>query len=420
MKFPFKLLLLICFYFNSNAQVQEISLDSCLIWFRQFYPIAQQIRLQNKSEQIQLSTAHKSWWPQLSFTGQTTYQSDVTAIEIPIPNIPLPAPLDKDQYKFYGEINQLLFDGFSIRRQKNALQLTSQIETTKSEIEFYKAETKLLSLFFTALVLKEQQKIQISILSDLDAQITRLQSGVEEGITLESSLQALLAEQLINQQKSDELESKLQYIQKALAAFTGVAFAEEARFIQPMLPQPRKLILRKEIRLSELYTQQAEAQWKLKQSQGIPKILLFGQAGYSNPALNFLKNGFESYYIAGLRFTWNISPAYSFSNDKEQMRIGKNMAALQKELFLIHNQQAIDEQTLEISRLEKIIDTDQKILEYRTQIKAASLAQLNEGSITSADYIRELNAEERAKSNAALHRIQLLQAHYILNYLYGN
>lgn len=402
------------------AQPYEISLDSCLKWFGNHYPIYSQLQLQKKTEETQLASLSKSWYPQFSITGQASYQSDVTAIEIPLPNIPLPDPLSKDQYKFFTEISQLVYDGSSVKRQKNAFRVQSQMDYVKNEIEFYKAEGRIIALYFSALLLNAQEKINRYTLSDLDEQIAKLKAAVEAGAALESSLFALEAEKISLEQRTEETSIKLQQVRQSLSLMTGKTFSAQIQFLEPPLPTLNTQMVRKELEWSNLFSQNAEMQWKLKQSQSLPKILFFGQAGYSNPALNFLKKGFNSYYIAGLRLQWNLSPFYTYSNDKEILRLGKSMAVLQKDLFLLNLQQSIDEQVLEIERLKKLMVSDDFLLNYRKKITETARAQLEEGILTSADYIRELNNEEKAKVNAKFHSLQFIQAHYTLNYFNGH
>lgn len=403
-----------------TAQTREITVDSCLKWFSTHYPVYAQLKVQKKTEETQLAALSRPWYPQLSITGQASYQSDVTDIEILIPNIPLPDPLSQDQYKFFTELSQLVYDGGSVKRQKNAFRTQSQMEYVKNEIEFYKAEGRIITLFFSALLLNEQEKINRFTLSDLDEQIEKLRASVDAGVVLESNLLALQAEKISIQQRTEEIAFKIQQVRQALSLMTGKSFDEHTVFLQPEQPPLKTQILRKELEWSDLYSQNADAQWKLKQSQSLPKIVLFGQAGYSNPALNFLKKGFVTYYITGLRLDWNLSPLFNLSNDKELLRLGKNMSALQKELFLLNLQQSIDEQSLEIDRLNTLKASDELLLNYRKKITETSRVQLEEGTLTPADYIRELNNEEKAKLNASFHNIQFLQAHYTLNYFYGH
>ena len=45
----------------------------------------------------------------------------------------------------------------------------------------------------------------------------------------------------------------------------------------------------------------------------------------------------------------------------------------------------------------------------REEIMKASKAQLDNGVITSSDYIREMNAADQARQNLLLHQLQLIQ-----------
>ncbi|HEX5669422.1 MAG TPA: transporter, partial [Chitinophagaceae bacterium] len=64
----------------------------------------------------------------------------------------------------------------------------------------------------------------------------------------------------------------------------------------------------------------------------------------------------------------------------------------------------------DIDKYKDLINSDDQIIVLRKQVKDASAAQLENGVITSSDYIREVNAEEQARQNQVLHRLQLLQA----------
>ena len=52
------------------------------------------------------------------------------------------------------------------------------------------------------------------------------------------------------------------------------------------------------------------------------------------------------------------------------------------------------------------------MVRLRTSIREAAGAKLENGVISVADLIREINAEDMAKQTSATHRIQLLEAIY--------
>jgi hypothetical protein len=72
------------------------------------------------------------------------------------------------------------------------------------------------------------------------------------------------------------------------------------------------------------------------------------------------------------------------------------------------------QQMEEIKKLQELSNIDEKIIEVRTNITAASKAQLQNGVINSNDYLREINAEDQTRSNYILHQVQLMQA--MINY----
>ena len=58
------------------------------------------------------------------------------------------------------------------------------------------------------------------------------------------------------------------------------------------------------------------------------------------------------------------------------------------------------------------MEKDKEIVDLRTSVKTASSAQLQNGVITSHDYLTEVDAEAQARLAMILHQVQLLQAEY--------
>jgi hypothetical protein len=66
--------------------------------------------------------------------------------------------------------------------------------------------------------------------------------------------------------------------------------------------------------------------------------------------------------------------------------------------------------------METMLKTDLEMVELRAEITKSASSKLENGSLTTSDYIRELQAETVAKLNQELHKIQLSEARekYIL------
>ena len=80
----------------------------------------------------------------------------------------------------------------------------------------------------------------------------------------------------------------------------------------------------------------------------------------------------------------------------------------------------VKQQNNELIKLNELINTDDELVAIRNSVKNTSKVQLENGIITSNDYIKEVNAEDQARQNKLLHEIQLLVAQYNLQNTTGN
>src|SRR6476646_6628120 len=68
-----------------------LSLQNVYTLAEQNYPAIRQKGLIKQTEDLALRNLATGYLPQLNITGQATYQSDVTRVDIPIPNIKVPS-----------------------------------------------------------------------------------------------------------------------------------------------------------------------------------------------------------------------------------------------------------------------------------------------------------------------------------------
>jgi hypothetical protein len=81
-----------------------------------------------------------------------------------------------------------------------------------------------------------------------------------------------------------------------------------------------------------------------------------------------------------------------------------------QETFLFNTRLVAEQQYGDIKKTEQLLQTDDEIIRLRNKVQQVSALQLEQGVITSGDYIRELNAADKARQNKILHEIQLLMA----------
>ena len=255
---------------------------------------------------------------------------------------------------------------------------------------------------------------------DIDNGIRRVQAQVDNGTSYKSNLSLLKAERIKTNQRTIELLSGRKGLIDVLVLFLQQPIPEQARFAPPA----PLLMTGKEINRPELqvYSQQGllvEQQNQLIRSKNLPKASVFVQGGYGRPGLNMLKNSFEPYGIGGIRLNWSISNLYTAKKEKEQVSVNKQVIALQRETFLLNTQTQYTQQLAEIDKLRQLVASDAEIIALRNDVKKAAAAQLENGVITTNDYLREVNAEDLAKQTLIAHEIQLLQAQVSLQLITG-
>ncbi|MBL7873099.1 MAG: TolC family protein [Cyclobacteriaceae bacterium] len=393
------------------SMAQSITLAECYEKARANYPLIKQKELVSKSLEYSVANVQTGYLPQLSVNGQATYQSDVTRIP---GGASFVEPLSKDQYKIYLELNQAIYDG-GITKKNSAIQETSaQVEDQKIEVELYKIKDRINQIYFGALLINEQQVQNELVRKDLEASFLRMESAVRNGIAFRTNADILQAEILKIQQRKVELNAARKSYLDMLGMFIHEELSESTILQKPDAPiKPAELtIARPEISLYNFQGQLLFAQQQLSNTRVTPRISLFAQGGYGRPGLNMLLNEFNTYYLGGIRLSWNLGGYYNSGRDRQLLDLNLQSLNQQRETFVFNTNLSLRQQNNEITKLNDLLQIDEKLIDLRTKIKNTAKAQLDNGVITANDYLRELNAEDQAKQNLLVHQIQLLMTQY--------
>lgn len=405
---------------NTYAQPpKQLTIAECYALAKQQYPLAKQKDLIESSKEYSIANACKGYFPQLNINGQATYQSEVTEIPISIPGMSFPTT-SKDQYKIAAEIYQPLTDMVVIQQQVKLTEINAIIEQQKLEVELYKLKDRINQLFFGTLLINEQQA-QIKLLKkDIENAIAKMNAAITNGIALKSSADILKAELLKINQRAIELEAAHKVYLEMLGLFINQSINEGTILEKPKEQITLTSINRPELVLFDHQDKVFDVQDKLLTVKNLPRAGIFFQEGYGRPTLNMLDNDFGFYYIGGIRFNWSLSGFYILKKEREILNINRNLLNIQKETFLFNTNILLKQQNSEITKLQELIDIDNDIIALRTSIKNSANSQLENGVITANDYVREVNAEDQAKQNLLLHKIQLLMAQYNYQSTAGN
>jgi outer membrane protein TolC len=393
----------------------QLTLEQCQELSKKNYPLIKQKELIAQTREYTIANVHAGYLPQFTLNAQVTYQSDVTRVPIDLPGLAI-KPLSKDQYKVYGEVNQTILDGGTIKQNVAVADASSQVEQQKWEVELYKLKERVNQIFFGVLLMDQQLAQADLVKKDLQTSLTRMEASIQNGISFRTNADILQAEILKTNQRIIETKSLRMSYLDMLSIFINQPLDEGTSLVTPQVTSATEAadIHRPELNLYNSQKLLVSSQYNASNTRNMPKLGFFLQAGYGKPGLNVLKNEFDTYYIGGFRLNWNFSGFYNTKRDRQLMEVNNQSIDTQRDLFLFNTKLSLKQNSNDISRLSELMKVDEQIIALRERIKQIAKAQLDNGVITANDYLRELNAEDQAKQNETLHRVQWMLAQ--LNY----
>jgi outer membrane protein TolC len=406
--FPFILLLLV----STFSYSQELSLDSCQALARRNHPLLRQLGLIEQISSLRQQNIRTQNLPQFDFTARASWQSDVTKVSLNIPGFPGIEPLSKDQYKAYIDIRQKIFDGGVAKQREKIEEADRLVSQQQKETELYKIKETVNSLFFNVLILQENQKIMNLKKETLEAKIKIINSAVKNGATLPNELDQLLAEQLLTDQQETELNSAKQITSTLLEIITGSKIPSNTNFVTPVLDNQsaEREFNRPEITYFTLQQNRLDQNRDFLKISRKPSAFAFGQAGFGRPGLNMLNNNFADWYMFGAGLTWNIWDWHRTQRERATLNYQKDLINSDIQNLKRTLTMSLDQEESNYQKLKKLLISDEQIVVLKEQISRRSASALENGAITSADYLRDLNSSLQAKANLETHKIQLIQS----------
>ncbi|TDW48771.1 outer membrane protein TolC [Flavobacterium sp. 270] len=418
-----KRLLILFVFFSTISYAQEsaklLKLDDCYKMAEENYPLSKKRELIAKSGEFTIDNIAKGYYPKFDFNAQATYQSDVTKVPVSIPGTTMPI-LNKDQYKAYGELNQVIYDGGNIKQQKDITTSQTKVQQQQLAVDLYSVKQRVTDIYFGILIYEEQLRQNELLKNDISIGMKTVEAQIKNGTTYRSSFDLLKAEYLKADQQAISIRSYKKAYLDMLGLFINEELAANTKLETPQTTLNVQEINRPELALYNFRNESFELNKETIDAGNRPKLNFFVQGGIANPALNFLKEGFEWYYIGGLRLNWSLTGLYTSKKQKEIIDINKLEVEAEKETFLFNTKQSIRQQNGEIEKLQEYLNSDDEIVALRGNVKKASLAQLENGVISTDDYLKNVNDENEAKQNKIIHTTELLLAQYKQKLITGN
>ena len=420
LKLKWLILLAACGIDLVSVAQSTLKLEECYKLAETNYPLVKQRELLAKSKEYSLDNISRGVWPKLNISGQATYQSDVTKLPISFPGVNIPT-LSKDQYKLYGEVNQPISELFLVKDQKALQEANSSIRQENLEVELYRLKDRINQLFFGALMIDEQIRQNELLKKDIQTGINRINAFIKNGTDFKVSLDKMSAELLKTKQHDIELTTSKRAYLDMLGLFLGKPMDEKVTLQKPQSVSLIAIVKRPELSIFDFQKKSYEMQNRLITAKNLPNVGLFFQGGTGRPSpVNMLSNSLSPYYIGGVRLNWSLSGLYTYKKERRIVSIENDLLDAQKETFLFNTNLTLNQQNGEINKLQELLKTDDQIVELRVSVKNTASVQLENGVITTNDYLKEINAEDQARQNRLLHEMQLLMAQYNYQNTSGN
>lgn len=403
--------------------VRAQSLEECRQAAEHNYPIIRQYDLIARTTELTVRNIQKAWFPQISVTAQGSYQNKVTAWPENLQGLFAQMGLqlqglNQDQYKVGIDVRQTLFDGGTIGSLREIARGEGAVQAAQTEVDLYKIGQRVHEMYFALLLLDEQLRLNADANALLRSNEQQLAAMLKSGTASAGDFENVKAERLSAEQQQTELLSQRQTLQRLLSLFCGIPVDSIHRPAVPNLPSGENK--RPELRLFDCRLQLTDAKEKALDAQLLPQLGLFAQGYYGNPGLNLFEDMMKRRWswngIAGLKLTWNLSALYTHRNEKSKLRVQRELIENARQQFLFNNRLDETQQSENVRRFRAIAQRDGEIIALRTAVRKAAESKLAHGIIDVNGLLREINKENAAKTQQAIHEIDMLKAMYDLKF----
>lgn len=409
----------------SISTLRGQTLDECRRLAREHYPEIRQYGLIAQTEQYDLSNAARAWIPQITISGQASWQSATPTFPGALGEILAARGLQmegirREQYRAAIDLSQTIWDGGNSRVAKEMAQAEAAEERRQTEVDLYALQSRVDDLYFGILLLDERLTQTTAQIDLLESNLARMRSCVANGTATRSDADAIEAELLTVRQMLEQIEASRASYGRMLEIFIGQPLAAEG-LERPAEPAPGSGSLHPELALFEARDQRIDIRHKMLKSALMPRFSAFAQGYYGYPGLDMFQSMRSSEgtlnALVGVRMSWNIGAFYTRRNDLGKLRTARQQIDVQRALFDFNTRLQTTREEGEIARLRKAVASDTRIVELRRAVRMAAESQLENGVIATTDLLRKITDETAAALNRSTHEIELLQALYQLKHV---
>ena len=388
-------------------------------------PVAGERAIYTDMTRLHDRNLESAWLPGFDLGGSFNYQSEVVDLSEMLGSVPLPPgslpSIPHEQYRATADLSQVIWDGGVTRSAREVEKVVSELNIQQSEADLYRLREQVNNYFFSVLLVRRQAEVISILISELDARILEVTSGVENGVMPPVTLDVLRAEKIKAEQSAAELERRHDALTRALELITGMNELKDAELVLPdLVISGNEEIDNPDLQLFDIRSRQLELSKNMLKSQRMPKVFGFAQAGYGNPpGNNFLSDKADLYYSFGAGLKWNIWDWNRNSNERKSLTLQQQLIDIRKSAAREALQRLVVLKLSDIESLRDAASRDEEIIRLRGSIAAAAASQLRNGTITASQYMTELNSEKQAVIAAAARKISIARAEAEYLYITG-
>jgi outer membrane protein TolC len=396
-------LILAVFQAGLVAQSDSLTLLQCLTATRSNALIKPQIETYNELAELEVSNRSATNLPGLSAYGKAWYQSDAVTVSTAAgPYL----EIDKFQYNVGIEANQKIYDGGMAKRGKALDKAVYDANIDKVETELYQINFQVMDYFFRSALLEHNREVLELKEATLVERLDELESAYKNGMISRAELGKIRAELLSTGQDIMEIEKLRSQTISALQILTGLDIDTNTSFVVSGTVYQFSSSVRPENRYFDSELLKLEKMTGLNSVKNLPKLYAFGQAGYSYPGLNYFENQSDYYYMVGARLSWTIFDWNQNKRNNQIIRKQEGLITSKRDEFNQKMELATEKEMIEQEELLQIMKLDKEIIDQRTLVSNAGASALENGTITTASYLEDLNAEIIARLKLETHKIQ--------------
>ena len=313
--------------------------------------------------------------------------------------------------------NQAIYDGSMTVNQRKLEQSKYSILEQKVETEKIKVKSNVTGNYMSILLTIDNIALLESKRKVVVERLKVIRSASEYGSVAPVSIKTLEAEILKVDQQMIETEHTRKSLFLSLSEITGKEIQESSELIkpQPLISYDNNVENRPEIKLLNMQIENFELQKGMMQTSRNVRINAFGNIGGGYPGYNIFKDEVAPMALIGLKLQWNIVDYGKVKNEHQILSLNQNITLSQQNRARTQFITELKSQQQEVKKMQDLLAKDDQMITLRTEITKIRASELDNGTITSTDYITELNQEEEAKLNQKLHELKLILAE--LNYL---